>query len=333
MPTKGGGVEKRDLTPGSHLSAVARHTAASVEKSCSFEAYRSSQALLVPLGTALIIAAFAILHFGDLVSFDLGGNGRALGVPLDDAVRIVSKDLIDTNYAEEHVVSMLLFVIVLAAGVAVHRGANDQRSAFRAAHPYLRGSTDAEALAWGRRSGRRLVLAAAVLTLGGIVLHAATRSLGPADTPGTTALFDSQASPLYNITDGAVVLLFAVAVFLFMRGSRIAEAPSYLAYNLGALAERSVYSVDATEDGRLREVLLAAKGILDAGLLRGRVGLAVCIALSACLFFLPTLETALWWVPIIVGLVFRDAMVKVAVSRCKRELGPAMEELGVGRVS
>lgn len=33
----------------------------------------------------------------------------------DDAVRIVSKDLIDTNYAEEHVVSMLLFVIVLAA--------------------------------------------------------------------------------------------------------------------------------------------------------------------------------------------------------------------------
>ena len=130
-----------------------------------------------------------------------------------------------------------------------------------------------------------------------------------------------------------LVLLFAVAVFLFMRGSRIAEAPSYLAYNLGALAERSVYSVDATEDGRLREVLLAAKGILDAGLLRGRVGLAVCIALSACLFFLPTLETALWWVPIIVGLVFRDAMVKVAVSRCKRELGPAMEELGVGRVS
>lgn len=103
------------------------------------------------------------------------------------------------------------------------------------------------------------------------------------------------------------MLLFAVAVFLFMRGSRIAEAPSYLAYNLGALAERSVYSVDATEDGRLREVLLAAKGILDAGLLRGRVGLAVCIALSACLFFLPTLETALWWVPIIVGLVFRDA--------------------------
>ena len=171
------------------------------------------------------------------------------------------------------------------------------------------------------------MLAAAVLALGGIVLHAATRSLGPADTPGTTALFDSQASPLYNITDGAVVLLFAVAVFLFMRGSRIAEAPSYLAYNLGALAERSVYSVDATEDGRLREVLL------DAGLLRGRVGLAVCIALSACLFFLPTLETALWWVPIIVGLVFRDAMVKVAVSRCKRELGPAMEELGVGRVS
>lgn len=78
-------MEKRDLTPGSHLSAVARHTAASVEKSCSFEAYRSSQALLVPLGTALIIAAFAILHFGDLVSFDLGGNGRALGVLLDDA--------------------------------------------------------------------------------------------------------------------------------------------------------------------------------------------------------------------------------------------------------
>ena len=124
-----------------------------------------------PLGTALIIAAFAILHFGDLVSFDLGGNGRALGVLLDDAVRIVAKDLIDTNYAEEHVVSMLLFVIVLAAGVAVHRGASDQRSAFRAAHPYLRGSTDAEALAWGRRSGRRLVLAAAVLALGGIVLH------------------------------------------------------------------------------------------------------------------------------------------------------------------
>lgn len=91
-------------------------------------------------------------------------------------------------------------------------------------------------------------------------LAAATALARPRRHAGTTALFDSQASPLYNITDGAVVLLFAVAVFLFMRGSRIAEAPSYLAYNLGALAERSVYSVDATEDGRLREVLLAAKG-------------------------------------------------------------------------
>ncbi len=209
-------MEKRDLTPGSHLSAVARHTAASVEKSCSFEAYRSSQALLVPLGTALIIAAFAILHFRDLVSFDLGGNGRALGVLLDDAVRIVSKDLIDTNYAEEHVVSMLLFVIVLAAGVAVHRGRTISDPPFE--RPIL---TCAGRLmrkrSHGKRSGRRLVLAAAVLALGGIVLHAATRSLGPADTPGTTALFDSQASPPLQHNGRAVVLLFAVAVFLFMR--------------------------------------------------------------------------------------------------------------------
>lgn len=326
-------MEKRDLTTDSHLPVAARHMAASVEKSCSFEAYRSSQALLVPLGTALIIAAFATLHFGALIPFDLGGNGHALGVLLDDAVRIMSKDLIDTNYAEEHVISMLLFVIVLAVGAVVHKGARDQRDAFRAAHPYMSGSTDAEALVRGRRSGKRLMLAAAALALGGIVLHTMTRSLGPADAPAATALFDSQASPLYNITDGTVVLLFAAAVFLFMRGSRIAEAPSRLAYNLGTLATRSIYSVDATEDGCLREVLLAAKGILDAGLLRGRIGLAVCIILSACLFFLPTLETALWWVPLIVGLVFRDAMVKVAVNRCKRELGPAMEELDASRTS
>lgn len=296
-----------------------------MEKRCSFEAFRRSQAFLRPLGAALIVAAFAALHFGALVSIDLGDDGRMLGAFLDDAVRIASKDFIDTDYAEKHMISMLSFVVVLAAGIAMLRSARNQRDAFRAVHPYLHGTTDTTALARGKRGGKRLMLAAAAFALGGAILHVLTRSLGPAGPPSISQLFDGQASPLYNIADGVVVLLFAAAVFLFMWGSRMTEAPSYLAYNLSALAERSIYSVGETKDERLREVLLAAKGILDDGLLRGKAVLAVCVVVAACLFFLPTFETPLWWVPLIVGLVFRDAMVARAVSRCKRELGPAME--------
>ena len=92
----------------------------------------------------------------------------------------------------------------------------------------------------------------------------------------------------YNITDGAVVLLFAVAVFLFMRGSRIAEAPSTWP-TIGRPRGTLRLQCGCNRGRPPARVLLAAKGILDAGLLRGRVGLAVCIALSACLFFLPTL--------------------------------------------
>lgn len=97
------------------------------KEQCSFEAFQRSQAFYAPLGGALVALSFALLHFGALVPFNFGSDGQALGQILDGLVKLLSKELIETDYAQTHVFAMLLFVIVLCCGLYFLHYADKQK--------------------------------------------------------------------------------------------------------------------------------------------------------------------------------------------------------------
>lgn len=70
-----------------------------LKEQCTFEAHQRSQSFYAPLGGALVVLSLALLHFGALVPFNFG---------IDGLVKILSKELIETDYAQTHVFAMLL---------------------------------------------------------------------------------------------------------------------------------------------------------------------------------------------------------------------------------
>lgn len=135
-----------------------------------------------------------------------------------------------------------------------------------------------------------------------------------------------QGSPAYDVTGGIVLLLVAGGVWCLSHGMRVSQAPSYLLYNIRALQRRSLYQIEACETGPLRRLLLVEKSELDRLQAVGTAVLTVAAAWSACLFFLPTLETPLWWVPLVAGFAARDLLDVWAVARAKRRFAALAEK-------
>lgn len=166
--------------------------------------------------------------------------------------------------------------------------------------------------------------AAAIFGIGGgVIVFAISRAFSSStDLHGVSSIFDSAASPLCNVPDGCSFLLFSAAVWFLMRAIRIGQAPSRLAYNLEVLTDMTPYEVVEDRASPHYEARLAAKQILDRGIVQGRVFLAACAILSFLMFVLPSIELPIWWLPLVIGLVGRDVFVARAVKRCDRELSP-----------
>lgn len=302
-----------------------RKQANEAKEQCSFKAFQRSQAFYAPLGGALVALSFALLHFAALVPFNFGSDGQVLGQILDGLVKLLSKELIETDYAQTHVFAMLLFVIVLCCGLYFLHYADKQKKAFREAHPFLPGKASKSELAKAGKTGRRMMAVAAIFVAGGIVLYASSQyfshSLG---FHGVSSIFNRNASPLCNTLDGFAFSLFSVATWLIMRSIRITKAPSYLTYNLEVLTELSPYQVCEDHLSPNHDIRLVAKGILDKALTKGRIFLGVCAVITFAMFVLPSIEMPIWWVPLIIGLIGRDLFVAQGVKRCKRELAPLL---------
>lgn len=298
-----------------------RKQADEAKEQCSFEAFQRSQAFYAPLGGALVALSFALLHFGALVPFNFGSDGQVLSQILDGLVKLLSKELIETDYAQTHVFAMLLFVIVLCCGLYFLHYADKQKRAFREAHPFLPGKVSKSELAKAGKAGRRMMAATAVFIAGGAALYASSQYFSHSSGfHGISSIFNGNASPLCNVLDGCSFLLLSVATWLIMRSIRVSKAPSYLTYNLEVLTELSPYQVCEDHLSPNHDIRLVAKGILDKALTRGRIFLAICAVITFAMFVLPSIELPIWWVPLIIGLIGRDIFVAQGVKRCKPNL-------------
>lgn len=295
------------------------------KEQCSFEAFQRSQAFYAPLGGALVALSFALLHFGALVPFNFGSDGQALGQILDGLVKLLSKELIETDYAQTHVFAMLLFVIVLCCGLYFLHYADKQKRAFREVHPFLPGKADKSELAKAGKAGRHMMVVAVIFVASGIILYISSQYFSRSQGfHGVSSIFNGNASPLCNILDGFSFSFFSVATWLIMRSIRIAKAPSYLTYNLEVLTELSPYQVCEDHLSPNHDIRLVAKGILDKAITRGRIFLGICAVITFAMFVLPSIEMPIWWVPLIMGLIGRDLFVAQGVKRCKQELAPLL---------
>ncbi len=309
------------MTGSSDVEASVETQAHDIELRCGFAAFRQRQAVLEPLGTALIVLAFAAMHFGALVTYSFGSDGTVVGSFLDRLLGILTKEFVDTNYAQSHVVAMTLFFIVLIAGIAILRKAHEDDAAFRQAHPYLRQRTDEAALQGARARGGKLRRVGIVLIVAAIAVQVLTQSIHPQDAHNVNAIFIDSGSAAYEVSDGITLTLIALAVWFMMHGNRIAIAPSYELYNLRTLVRRSVYDIAQTSDEQVKPALLVAKDALSRSIGVGHGIVAVAVFLSACMFFLPSFETPLWWVPLVAGFAVRDIIEYASVMRLHKRFG------------
>lgn len=298
-----------------------------VERGCSFDAFQRRMAVLEPLGTALVILAFSAMHFGALATVSFGADGTVVGSFLDKLLSILTKEFVETDYAQAHVVSMALFFAFLVAALFVQRKAKEEASAFRAAHPYIGKRSDPARIAAARIHGKRFALAGVALLGCAFAVHLATLGLEPQAAHNVDALFIDSGSAAYEVSDGVVLALVGLGVGLVMHGDRAAASPSYELYNLRTLARRSVYDVEQTANKRLKPVLLVMKRSLSRCITAAHAVAAVCVFASVCMFFLPSLETPLWWVPLVIGFFLRDAIESANVVRLHRRYGPLLAEL------
>ncbi len=123
--------------------------------------------------------------------------------------------------------------------------------------------------------------AAAIFGIGGgVIVFAISRAFSSStDLHGVSSIFDSAASPLCNVPDGCSFLLFSAAVWFLMRAIRIGQAPSRLAYNLEVLTDMTPYEVVEDHASPHYEARLAAKQILDRGIVQGRFPGGMCHSL------------------------------------------------------
>ena len=312
----------------SQLPRQIEQAAREVEAQCTFAAFRRRQAILQSLGTTLAILAFAAMHFGALVTTSFGADGAVVGGFLDKLLTIITKEFVETDYAQTHVVSMVLFFALLVAAFFVLQKAKEEDAAFRAAHPFFNRRADPARLSAARAIGRRFIAVGFALLVCGLGVHLLTLGIAPPSAHDADALFIDSGVPAYEVADGVILVFTALGVGLVMYGNRVTAAPNYELYNLRTLARRSVYDIARMNDERLRSVLLVVKRSLSRAVAIGHGVLGVAVFVAVCMFFLPSLESPWWWVPLLGGFVLRDVIESTNVVRLHRRYGALLVDDG-----
>lgn len=68
-------------------------------------------------------------------------------------------------------------------------------------------------------------------------------------------------------------------------------------------------------------MLLVTKDALSRSIGVGHGLVIVAVFLSACMFFLPSFETPLWWAPLVIGFAARDIIECVSVMHLHKRYG------------
>lgn len=262
-----------------------------------YEYHVRKRALWTPTGVAFLVASFGVSSFCMLLPPIQSKDAAVLAAVLDWFVHFESRELLaGYSFSDSHVSASFSLIGLVIIGIVILQVAKRDNIAFMEAYPYMDLSFTPDEIRSARRRQRIIVGAGAAVIVAAAATDIALAVQGHAKVGNGI-----------GFCTGAVGAWLVVHGFL---GDRVAQG---VLYNYEALQRTSLYRIEQYYQGPERSVVLAAKHRSMLTQAWDRV-LWVAGALGAlALYFIPTLETPWWWVPLAVAGILSLVNVNLAV--------------------
>ncbi len=261
-----------------------------------YEYHVRKRAFWTPLGLAVLTSAFGVSSFFMLLPPIQSEDASRLAWVLDWFIHFESDQLIQYKFSNAHVSSAFTLIALVVIGIVMLRFSHKDNVAFMEANPFIDLTFTPEEIREARRVQRRFILAGIAVIVAAIALALAIHETGQ-----------------HKIANGFGFCISAVGVWLVAHGvlgDRVAQS---LLYNYESLQHTSLYRIEQYYRGPERDVVLAAKRRAMRAQSVNRVLLTAGALGSMACYFLPTLETPLWWVPLAVALALCGLVINRAV--------------------
>ncbi|KFI65845.1 transcriptional regulator [Bifidobacterium cuniculi] len=276
-----------------------------------YDRHARNQALRMANGVAVIILGFSLGSFLALLPERSNTDLQEVVHGLDRLIGLMTKDLVELPAVQHHPETFIVEVLGVLVGYVIlkhmRQDADDYRSAFRRIEPfYTAGQRRRSKLAWA---------AFDIIGIAMAVLVPFLMSLLPAGVPDA-------------LVAGVNRLALAGGVWCIVYGTMLGMRTDLFRYNFHALRQENVYELGLRESDSLRETRLGEKRLCDLSDSITHVGIMIGVIGALALYFLPTMRTAYFWVPIVVTVVVTMLLQWAVMSYAKRTYEPDFDADG-----
>lgn len=246
---------------------------------------------LLPTSVALLFAAFGLSSFLMLLPATQSKDASVLVNLLDQLVKAESDEYLALNFSQAHISASLVFVACIAVAAVIFKYDRSDRHAFMLAYPHLDLMLPDALRSGDHREAKCCKIVgsiAAVLAISGFIVLTILN--------------------LKHEASGVGFCLAAVSVWCFMHGSLLMRRYDMFVYNFSALKRTSIYSLNTDQLGSDGKAVIEAKRDSLKSQSINRVVLTIAALVSFALYFLPTLYTPLYWVPLAVAAIIMAAV-------------------------
>ena len=247
---------------------------------------RRLRALLLSTGIACLVASFGVASLFMLLPTIQAQDASVLANFLDKIVRVESHEFVDFSFSDKHILAPFSFLVMLVIGIMFLSRAKSDREEFIDAYRHLDFSYSHEELDASSSIARKYFWLGGLIGAAGIILFFVLHAF----------VGDGLAIGL-----GCIVLSVGVWFIVYAVNNR--DGIDLLIYNYEALRRRSIYSLEqATDDPDYALILTIKRLQLRVELIK-RVLTVIGALATAALYFLPTLHTFYYWVPLVAALL------------------------------
>ena len=249
-----------------------------------YEYHVRKRAILTPLGVAVLVAAFGVSSFFMLLPPIQSSDAAILAHLLDWFIHFETREFIQYNFSESHVGASFSLISMVIIGVVILRASHKDNEAFMSAYPYMDLSFTPQEIREARRRQYVTIGIGIGVIVGAIVIDLCFH-----------------ASKMPKLGNGIGFCVAAVGAWLIVHAILSDRVTQGVLYNYEALQRTSLYRIEQYYKGPERDVVLEGKRHAMHIQTANEIIILIGALGSLALYFMPTLETPWWWVPIAVA--------------------------------
>lgn len=265
---------------------------------CGYDVHETRRSFLVPTVIAIILAGISASVFLTLLPATQGADEQVLAQGLDKLVSLISKDLVDTSFSQSHVVASLVMVSAFVVAMVLLRYEREDNQEFTRVYPHVDDFYTREQRQHARKTGAIFVVVSLVFIIASAIVY----FCGHHET----------------VARATAWLLLAIGSWLLVHGLMTSRKVDVFAYNYRALEHVSIYELQADDELSDRDNLIALKRLRAPMQTAKRAVVTAGVLVALALYFLPSLETRLYWLAVVVALVISAVLGKVSEERAKK---------------